>query len=171
MTEPTRISLIGVALGQNLVLNMNDNGYQVSVYGRTTRSLTRVPRGPSQGTRVVDFHDLKELVDSLKKPRRVAVELVNTTPLSSSCCWLTKATLSSTVTPIRHPASLGRSEREERSAVGSDVSGGEEGARHGHLSCLAGLKHGRCEGVFQAIGAKVGDSCCDWVGQWCQPLR
>ncbi len=52
--------------------------------------------------------------------------------------------------------------------VGTGVSGGEEGARHGP-SIMPGGSHaawGHVKPIFQSIAAKVdGSPCCDWVGQ------
>ena len=68
------IALIGLAvMGQNLVLNMNDNGFKVAVYNRTTEVTDEFINGPAKGTEVVGFHDLKEMVESLSKPRRIVI--------------------------------------------------------------------------------------------------
>lgn len=41
MNEKADIGLIGLAvMGQNLVLNMNDHGYTVAVYNRTTSKVS-----------------------------------------------------------------------------------------------------------------------------------
>ena len=66
------IGLIGLAvMGQNLVLNMNDHGYKVAVFNRTISKVDTFLRGPAKGTEVVGTHTLKELVGSLKLPRKV----------------------------------------------------------------------------------------------------
>jgi 6-phosphogluconate dehydrogenase len=51
--------------------------------------------------------------------------------------------------------------------IGSGVSGGEEGARHGPSLMPGGDARGwpHIKEIFQAVSAKVnGESCCDWVG-------
>ena len=66
------IGLIGLAvMGQNLVLNMNDHGYKVAVFNRTTSKVDAFLEGPAKGTDVVGTHSLKELVGALKRPRKV----------------------------------------------------------------------------------------------------
>ncbi|NOR68297.1 MAG: NADP-dependent phosphogluconate dehydrogenase, partial [Methylomarinum sp.] len=66
------IGLIGLAvMGQNLVLNMNDNGYKVAVFNRTTSKVDEFMEGPAKGTEIVGTHTLEELVDSLEAPRKV----------------------------------------------------------------------------------------------------
>ncbi len=46
------IGLIGLAvMGQNLVLNMNDHGFKVAVYNRTTSKVDEFLDGPAQAPR------------------------------------------------------------------------------------------------------------------------
>ena len=75
MSEATAdIGLIGLAvMGQNLVLNMNDNGYTVAVFNRTTSKVDDFLNGPAKGTQVIGTHSLKESQFSLQrrqKPQR-----------------------------------------------------------------------------------------------------
>lgn len=66
------IGLIGLAvMGQNLILNMNDHGFVVTAYNRTVEKVDEFLNKGAKGTKIVGAHSLKELVDSLKKPRRV----------------------------------------------------------------------------------------------------
>jgi 6-phosphogluconate dehydrogenase len=65
------IALVGLAvMGENLALNMESRGYQVSVFNRTTSKVDEfVGRNP--GKRLKGCHSLKEMVDSLKSPRKI----------------------------------------------------------------------------------------------------
>src|SRR5437868_11372839 len=66
------IGLIGLAvMGQNLVLNMNDHGYKVAVFNRTVSKVDEFINNEAKGTQVVGTHSIPELVQVLKKPRRV----------------------------------------------------------------------------------------------------
>ena len=66
------IGLVGLAvMGQNLVLNMDDHGYTVAVYNRTTSKVDEFLNGPAAGTKVIGTHSLGELIESLTSPRRV----------------------------------------------------------------------------------------------------
>src|ERR1700736_4458760 len=66
------IALIGLAvMGQNLVLNMNDHGYRVAVFNRTVSKVDDFIKNEAKGTQVVGTHSIQELVEVLKKPRRV----------------------------------------------------------------------------------------------------
>src|ERR1700720_4686576 len=66
------IGLIGLAvMGQNLVLNMNDHGYRVAVFNRTVSKVDDFINNEAAGTQVTGTHSIPELVEVLKKPRRV----------------------------------------------------------------------------------------------------
>ena len=70
--ESCDIGLIGLAvMGQNLVLNMNDHGYRVAVFNRTVSKVDDFIENEAKGTKVVGAHSIPELVEALKKPRRV----------------------------------------------------------------------------------------------------
>ena len=72
MNAVADIGLIGLAvMGQNLVLNMNDHGFTVAVYNRTTSKVDAFLAGNAKGTNVVGTHSIEELVASLKRPRKV----------------------------------------------------------------------------------------------------
>ncbi|MCB0145431.1 MAG: NADP-dependent phosphogluconate dehydrogenase, partial [Caldilineaceae bacterium] len=67
------IGLIGLAvMGQNLVLNMERNGYAVAVYNRTTSTMREfVDAHP--GKKLVPAETLEEFVQSLESPRKVMI--------------------------------------------------------------------------------------------------
>src|SRR5262245_47762330 len=66
------IGLIGLAvMGQNLVLNMDDHGYRVAVFNRTTARVDDFLADQAGGTQVVGAHSIPELVAQLRSPRRV----------------------------------------------------------------------------------------------------
>ena len=66
------IALIGLAvMGQNLVMNMAENGYTVAVYNRTTSVVDDFIGGSAKGMSIIGAHTLKELVATIKRPRRV----------------------------------------------------------------------------------------------------
>src|ERR1700712_1767226 len=68
------IGLIGLAvMGQNLVLNMNDHGFKVAVYNRTTSKVDEFIENEAKGTQVVGAHTPEELCGLLKSPRRVMI--------------------------------------------------------------------------------------------------
>ena len=72
MTTAT-IGLIGLAvMGQNLVLNMERNGYTVAVFNRTT-SVTEEFVAAHPGKKLVFTRTLEEFVGSLERPRRILI--------------------------------------------------------------------------------------------------
>jgi len=58
-------------MGQNLILNMNDHGYTVCAYNRTTEKVDAFLAKEAKGTKVIGAHSIKEMCQTLKKPRRV----------------------------------------------------------------------------------------------------
>ena len=66
------IALIGLAvMGQNLILNMNDNGFTVVAYNRTISKVDEFLNKEAKGTNVIGARSVQEMVSYLKKPRRV----------------------------------------------------------------------------------------------------
>ena len=66
------LALIGLAvMGQNLILNMNDHGFTIVAYNRSTDKVDRFLANEAKGTRVIGAHSIAEMVALLKKPRRV----------------------------------------------------------------------------------------------------
>ena len=71
MTARADIGLIGLAvMGQNLILNMNDNGFTVAVYNRTTEKVTRFIEGEAKGRDIIGTYNLADLCAALKRPRQ-----------------------------------------------------------------------------------------------------
>ncbi|CAG2179262.1 unnamed protein product, partial [Oppiella nova] len=57
------IALIGLAvMGQNLILNMADNGFTVCAYNRTTSKVDDFLANEAKGKSVVGAHSIKEMV-------------------------------------------------------------------------------------------------------------
>jgi len=72
MNPTADIGLIGLAvMGQNLVLNMNDHGFTVAVYNRTTSKVDAFLGDEAKETNIIGTHTLEELINNLKRPRRV----------------------------------------------------------------------------------------------------
>jgi 6-phosphogluconate dehydrogenase len=169
------IGLIGLAvMGQNLVLNMNDHGFKVAVYNRTTSTTHEFLEGPAKGTQVVGADSLEELVEKLQSPRIVmlmvkAGEVVDQyidklVPLLSAGDIIVDGGNSLFADTNRRTAQL---KEKNINYIGTGVSGGEEGARNGPSIMPGGNKAAwpAVKPIFQAISAKVnGEPCCEWVG-------
>ena len=66
------IGLIGLAvMGENLVLNMERNGFTVAVYNRTVAKVDSFVDGRGKDKKFVPCHSIQELVSSIKRPRKI----------------------------------------------------------------------------------------------------
>ena len=66
------IGVIGLAvMGQNLILNMNDNGFKVVAFNRTTSKVDDFLNGAAKNTNIIGAYSLQDLVDKLEKPRKI----------------------------------------------------------------------------------------------------
>ena len=171
------IGLIGLAvMGQNLVLNMNDHGYRVAVFNRTVSKVDDFINNEAAGTQVVGTHSIPELVQALKKPRRVmlmvkAGETVDQM-IDSLLPHLEKGDIVIDGGNSHYPDTNRRTKALAEKGIlfiGTGVSGGEEGARFGPSIMPGGNPAAwpHVKEIFQAIAAKVEDGtpCCDWVGE------
>lgn len=175
MIKECDIGLIGLAvMGQNLVLNMNDKGFKVAVYNRTTSKVTEFIEGPAKGTSIEGFTSFKDFFASLKRPRKVMMMVKAGSAVDAlieECLpYLEKGDIiidggnSLFTDSERRVAYL---EKKGILFVGAGISGGEEGARHGPSIMPGGQEAAwsHVQPIFQAIAAKVsGGVCCDWVG-------
>ncbi|RME76724.1 MAG: decarboxylating NADP(+)-dependent phosphogluconate dehydrogenase [Chloroflexi bacterium] len=171
------IGLIGLAvMGQNLVLNMDDHGFTVAVFNRTVSKVDDFINGNAKGTKVIGTHSLEELVSVLKRPRRVML-MVKAGPAVDKFIDMLIPLLEEGDIIIdggnsNYRDTMRRTEYVESKGllyVGTGVSGGEEGARHGPSLMPGGSPEAwpHIKPIFQAIAAKVDDGvpCCDWVGE------
>jgi 6-phosphogluconate dehydrogenase len=171
------IGLIGLAvMGQNLVLNMNDHGYKVAVFNRTTSKVDEFLADEAKGTQVEGAHSIEELCSKLKSPRRVMImvkagDVVDQT-IASIVPHLEKGDI---IIDGGNSLFTDSNRRTKELAakglhyIGTGVSGGEEGARFGPSIMPGGdpAAWPAVKEIFQAIAAKVEDGtpCCDWVGE------
>src|SRR5256884_2060030 len=177
MEAKADIALIGLAvMGQNLVLNMNDHGSTVVAYNRTVSKVDDFLNQEAKGTKVIGAHSIPEMIGHLKKPRRVMLMVKAGKPVDEFIEHLL---------PLLEPGDIiidgGNSLFEDTNRrakyveskgllyIGTGVSGGEEGARHGPSIMPGGSPAAwpHVKPIFQAIAAKVDDGspCCDWVGE------
>src|SRR5438067_5370214 len=176
--QPTAdIALIGLAvMGQNLILNMNDHGFKVVAFNRTVSKVDEFLAKEAKGTNVVGAHSLEEMVSALKRPRRVMMLVKAGPPVDEFIEHLIpllepgdiiidggNSLFEDTIRRTKHVESKGLL------YIGTGVSGGEEGARHGPSIMPGGSPAAwpHVKEIFQAIAAKVEDGtpCCDWVGE------
>jgi 6-phosphogluconate dehydrogenase len=177
MEAKADIAVIGLAvMGQNLILNMNDNDFTVVAFNRTVSKVDEFLNQQAKGTNVVGAHSLEEMAGLLKRPRRVMLMVKAGKPVDEFIEHLL---------PLLEPGDIiidgGNSlfedtirrtkyvESKRLLYIGTGVSGGEEGARHGPSIMPGGSRAAwpHVKDIFQKIAAKVEDGtpCCDWVGE------
>jgi 6-phosphogluconate dehydrogenase len=170
------IALIGLAvMGQNLILNMNDRGNTVVAFNRTVAKVDEFVAKEAKGTKVIGAHSIEETIRLLKRPRKVMLMVKAGKPVDEFIDLLL---------PHLEPGDIiidgGNSLFEDTNRrvkyveskgllyIGTGVSGGEEGARHGPSIMPGGSPAAwpAVKPIFQGIAAKVdGVPCCDWVGE------
>ncbi len=181
MEPQADFALIGLAvMGQNLILNMNDHGFTVVAFNRTVEKVDHFLANEAKGTKVIGAHSLAEMVSKLKKPRRVMMLVKAGKAVDEFIEHLL---------PLLEPGDIiidgGNSLFDDTNRrvkyceskgllyVGTGVSGGEEGARHGPSIMPGGSPAAwpHVKDIFQGVAAKVTDAngaqaaCCDWVGE------
>ncbi|MFH1760891.1 MAG: NAD(P)-binding domain-containing protein, partial [bacterium] len=66
------IGLVGLAvMGENLILNMESNGFTVAAFNRTVEKVDKFINGRAKGKNIIGTKSLKELAEVLKPPRRI----------------------------------------------------------------------------------------------------
>jgi 6-phosphogluconate dehydrogenase len=177
MAQLADIGLIGLAvMGQNLVLNMNDKGYTVAVYNRTAAKTEEFVAGPAKGREtIIPAYEVADLVASLKRPRRIMLMVkagaVVDAFIDSLLPHLEAGDIIIDGGNSHCPDSIRRTRDLADKGilfVGTGVSGGEEGARHGPSIMPGGNPEAwpHIKDIFQATAAKTpeGEACADWVG-------
>ena len=72
MEQKADFGLVGLAvMGENLVLNMERNGFTVAVFNRTTEKVDKFLQSRGAGKKFIGAHTIQELVAALKRPRKV----------------------------------------------------------------------------------------------------
>jgi 6-phosphogluconate dehydrogenase len=170
------IGLVGLAvMGENLVMNMESKGFTVAVYNRTVESVTSFVQGRAKGKKIIGTFSLKELVDSLKKPRKIMMMVKAGKSvddlIEQLILFLEPGDIIIDGGNSHFPDTIRRTQYVESKGllyIGTGVSGGEEGALKGPSIMPGGSTAAwpHVKPILQAIAAKVdGNPCCDWVGE------
>jgi len=176
-TDKCDIGVVGLAvMGQNLTLNINDNGFSVAVYNITTSTVDEFLSNAAAGRDTIfGAYSMEQLCNRLKSPKRIllTVKAGNAVDecidallpyLSAGDCVADggNSFFKDTARRCRY--------LNEKGIIfcGTGISGGEEGARRGP-SIMPG---GDCKAwpllkeIFQSICAKTpsNEPCCGWIG-------
>ncbi len=169
--------LIGLAvMGENLVLNIERNGYSVAVFNRTVSKVDKFVEGRAKGKNIKGCHSIEELIASLKRPRKVML-LVKAGQavddfIEKIILHLEKGDVIIDGGNSHFPDTIRRTGYVESKGllyIGTGVSGGEEGALNGPSIMPGGSPEAwtNVKEIFQKISAKTssGEPCCEWVGE------
>jgi 6-phosphogluconate dehydrogenase len=140
-TGKQQVGLVGLAvMGENLALNIQDKGFSIAVYNRSTDKVDAfMQRAAREGaTRVVGARSPEEFVAALERPRRIIMMVKAGQPVDDTIAKLAPLLEAGdllvdggnehfTVTERRAAALKDRG----ISYLGMGVSGGEDGARNG----------------------------------------
>ena len=171
------IGLIGLGvMGSSLALNMESNGYRVSVHNRTSPQIDNLVNNRSKNNNILGFVDLDDFVDSIKKPRKIMLMVVAGTVvddyINKLIPLIDKGDIIIDGGNSHYPDTIRRTKELEDKGfqfIGAGVSGGEEGALKGPSIMPGGSVSAwpEVKGIFQAISAKVenNEPCCDWIGE------
>ena len=164
-----QFGMIGLGvMGENLALNVEEHGFPVAVWNLEGEWVDRfVAKNP--GKKITGTKTFEEFVRALERPRRIMMMIKAGKPVDMTI---------DAIAPLLEPGDIlidgGNSwfkDTQERTArlegkglhfVGSGVSGGEEGARHGPSLMPGGSKESweAIRPVFEAIAAKSDSGPC-----------
>ena len=177
MEPQADIALIGLAvMGQNLILNMDDHGFTVVAYNRSTEKVDQFLANEAKGTKVIGAHSIAEMVAKLKKPRRVMMLVKAGKPVDEFIEQLIPHLEAGDIISDGGNSLFDDTNRRQKYVeskgllyIGTGVSGGEEGARNGPSIMPGGSPAAwpYVKDIFQAVSAKVEGNvpCCEWVGE------
>lgn len=175
--DKQNIGLIGLAvMGENLVLNMESKGFSVAVFNRTTSKVDNFINGRAKGKNISGCYSIKELIDSLERPRKVMLLVKAGRPVDDFIEMLIPHLEQGDIIidggNSHFPDTIRRTKYVESKGllyIGTGVSGGEEGALKGPSIMPGGSSAAwpSVKPIFQKIAARTneGEPCCDWVGE------
>jgi len=164
-----QVGLIGLAvMGENLALNIEEEGFPIAVFNRTVSKVDQF-LADNPGKELVGTHSIEEFVQAIERPRRIIVMVKAGQPVDDQMARLK---------PLLDPGDMvidaGNSwflDTERRAKeyadaglqfVGMGVSGGEEGARHGPSIMPGGPREAweALKPILTKIAAQVDDGPC-----------
>ncbi len=174
MTQQS-FGVIGLAvMGENLALNVERNGFPISVYNRTPEKTDAFMAIRAKGKNAKGTYSLEEFVESLERPRKILIMVKAGAPVDAVIDQLK---------PLLDPGDIiidggnslyddtARRTRDLEAAgfrfIGMGVSGGEEGALNGPSLMPGGTKdsYEYLEPILSKIAAQVDDGpCVTYIG-------
>ena len=169
------IGLIGLAvMGQNLVLNMEGNGYTVAVFNRTTARIDEFINDKGLGKNIIACNTLEIICNTLKSPRVILLMVKAGKPVDLMISKLLPNLESGDIIidggNSFYRDTIRRSEELKKDGIrylGVGISGGEEGALKGPSIMPGGSFKAwkQVEEIFTKISAKIDqEPCCSYIG-------
>ncbi len=170
-----QFGVIGLAvMGENIVLNLERNGYAVAVYNRTGSKTKTFIEGRGAGKHISAAYTLSEFVQSLDRPRKILI-MVKAGPAVDAVIQEIKPLLEEDDILIDGGNSFykdtDRRIQELESSpilyIGTGISGGEEGALWGPSIMPGGNRkaYEELEPILKKISAQTGSGpCVEFMG-------
>lgn len=170
------IGLIGLGpMGQNLTLNMEDKGYSVAVYNRTSSKTEDFANGSAKGKSILPAYSLEEFVNSLESPHKIILLVKQGKPVDDFIAklipLLDKGDLIIDAGNSYFKDTIRRNKELNDLGllfIGTGISGGEEGALKGPAIMPGGQReaYNLVEDLFKKIAAKAHDGvpCVSYIG-------
>lgn len=179
--EKGNIGVYGLGvMGRNLALNLEENGYRVSLYNRTVPGkeenvVSSFLENAGMNKNFIGTDSKKSFIDSLEKPRKILLMVKAGEAVDNVISQLIPHLDSGDIiidggNSHFNDTSRRVNELHERDIrfVGMGVSGGEEGARNGPSLMPGGTPSAwdELKPIFENIAAKdaEGKPCCTWIG-------
>ncbi len=163
-----QVGVIGMAvMGRNLALNISDHGFKVAVFNREPK-LTQTAVTESGGTMIATT-SLQDLVGRLERPRKIVMLIKAGAPVDQVMGDLQPLLEAGDIVVDGGNSWYEDTQRREKTYaaaglrfVGTGVSGGEDGARHGPSIMPGGAKDAylALAPIFEAIAAKTDSGPC-----------
>jgi len=173
--DKANIGLIGLAvMGQNLVLNMERNGFPVAVYNRTAERTREFMEKRAAGKNICAGYTIEEFAGLLKRPRAIMVMVKAGAPVDAVIEQLVPHLEPDDLIMDGGNSFFKDTERRAQTLaekgllyIGTGVSGGEYGALYGPSIIPGGQAEAyeRVRPVLEAIAAEVdGEPCVTYIG-------
>jgi len=173
--DKAQFGLIGLAvMGENLVLNIERNGYSTAVFNRTTEKTIKFGETRARGKNIKPCLTMEEFVSSLEPPRKIIImvkagEAVDAM-IGNLKPYLDQGDILIDGGNSHFPDTERRSRQLAREGfrfIGTGVSGGEYGALHGPSIMPGGPRdaYDEISEMLTRISAKVnGEPCVTYLG-------
>jgi 6-phosphogluconate dehydrogenase len=167
--KQAQFGMIGLAvMGRNLALNVEEHGFPVAVWNLETEWVDSFV-GENQGKRFTGARSIEEFVRSLERPRRMMMMIRAGAPVDMTIERIKPLLEEGDILIDGGNSYFKDTQRREEALrkdglrfIGSGVSGGEEGARHGPSLMPGGAREAyeHVRPIFEAIAAKTDSGAC-----------